>query len=180
MASDEQPPPGEEPTIEQAVPPAPVPTSIDTAPTPEPRKRHTGRWLAFGALGLVLLAAAGVGGFFAGQSTRKSDEQVASEQQVAVKRAVTAAVAKKGAEDKAKRLRIMHRAATRMNAKHRAEVRKLRQAAARRADQAYSTGNSVGRAAGYNEGVGDGITKASDDLTCSDDPDVPLPYCYDW
>ncbi len=183
--------PADEPTVEQLAPPAPPdatdapvsdidPLAADNNPAPPATGRGWSRWFAVGVLSLALLAAVGAAGFFVGQGTRKSDEQVSTEQAAAVKKAVTIAVAKKGAEDKAQRLRIMHRAATRMNAKHRAEVRRMRQTAARRANEAYSAGSSVGRATGYNEGIDDGITKASDDLVCSDDPDVPLPPCYDW
>lgn len=140
------------------------------------------RWVAVGALAIALLAGTAAGAFLGGQSTRKSEEVVRAETKAtvaaAVEIAVTDAVEKKGAEDKAKRLKIMHRAAVRMKARHRVEIRKVRRVGERKAARAYSSGSAVGQQTGYAAGVDDGITKASDDLTCSDDPDVPLPYCF--
>jgi hypothetical protein len=44
----------------------------------------------------------------------------------------------------------------------------------------YSAGNSAGFSSGLSACVQDGIVKGSDELTCSDDPDVlDLPYCSD-
>ena len=49
----------------------------------------------------------------------------------------------------------------------------------------YSAGNSAGYSSGHSEGVEEGveegIEKGSDELSCSDDLDVPLPPCdYDY
>ncbi|MDO9354694.1 MAG: hypothetical protein Q7T55_13435 [Solirubrobacteraceae bacterium] len=150
----------------------PSPTEVTTDP------RRTGKIVGLTLLALLLLAGTGIGMFFAGQSTRKSESVVRAETMRAVDRAVSVAVERKGADDKAKRLRIMHREATRMNARHRVEIRKMRKVADRKAARAYSSGSAVGHQQGYSDGVDDGITKASDDITCSDDPDVPLPYCF--
>ena len=49
----------------------------------------------------------------------------------------------------------------------------------------YAAGNSAGYSSGHSEGVEagveEGIEKGSDELSCSDDLDVPLPPCnYDY
>lgn len=141
-------------------------------------------------LAVACIVGAFAGGFFTGQGTRMSDDQVAVQQ----RGAVNAAVARKGAEDKQKRLRIMARAEERMKKQHRKVirrvVRKLKRSGDRKAEQSYSSGQSVGRAAGSREGFAsgsaagfasgteEGMFRASDDLSCSDDPDVAwLPYC---
>ena len=43
----------------------------------------------------------------------------------------------------------------------------------------FSSGHSTGYSEGESEGFEDGMDTASDDLECSDDPDVPLPY-FNW
>jgi hypothetical protein len=66
--------------------------------------------------------------------------------------------------------------------------RKLKQtrsdlaAANDRADANYSSGYSQGNDAGYTHGRDAGLREGSDQLTCSDDPDVTwLPACsYDY
>jgi hypothetical protein len=58
----------------------------------------------------------------------------------------------------------------------RMKVRARREAEAARA-AGYSSGNSAGFNTGHSVGVDDGVKKASDELTCSDDLDVPLPFC---
>lgn len=51
-------------------------------------------------------------------------------------------------------------------------------AANRRATANYSAGYSQGNSAGYSSGQSAGLIQGSDQLTCSDDPDVNwLPYC---
>jgi hypothetical protein len=42
----------------------------------------------------------------------------------------------------------------------------------------YSAGNSAGFSSGHSTGVEEGIEEASDELTCSDDPDADLPPCF--
>ena len=58
----------------------------------------------------------------------------------------------------------------------RMKVRARRESKAAR-DAGYSAGNSAGFSSGHSSGVDDGVRKASDELTCSDDLDVPLPFC---
>ena len=41
----------------------------------------------------------------------------------------------------------------------------------------YSAGTSAGYTSGRSDGIDEGIDTASDELTCSDDLDVPLPFC---
>lgn len=156
---------------------------------PVPPARGPWKRVALVALITVFVLGAWVSGFVVGQSTRKSDGQVAREQAVAVRtavaREVSSAVTRKGAEDHEKRLRIMTRAEKRLKAQNRTMirrvVRKLKRSADRKSAAAFASGSSAGYTRGvgqgYANGVDDGITKASDDLTCSDDPDVPLPYC---
>lgn len=165
------------------------PQDTTTITLPSPR-----RVLKTLALIVPLVLAVGAAAFFVGQGTRKSDERVASEQRTAVREAIAVAVPKavkiavdaKGAEDKAKRLRIMDRAEKKLKARHRTVlrrvVRKLKRSGDRKAQLAFSNGNSSGYSSGREdgvvEGVQTGIVQASDDLTCSDDPDVGfLPYC---
>lgn len=143
-----------------------------------PRPGRRARLAAGLLLGLVAGAALSVGGYFVGQGTRKSDEQVARERAAAV----TKAVAAKGAEDHAKRLRIMARAEERQKRRQRVVirrvVRKLKKSADRKAAQSFASGQSSGYSSGRDAGVEEGIVRGSDQLTCSDDPDVTwLPFC---
>lgn len=164
-------------------------TATTTITVPSPR-----RILKALAVVVPLLVAVAVAGFFVGQGTRKSDDQVAREKRsaataavaIAVPKAVRIAVDRKGAEDKAKRLRIMERAERKLKSRHRVVlrrvVRKLKKSGDRKAQLAYTNGSSAGystgREDGHEAGVQDGIVTASDQLTCSDDPDVAfLPYC---
>ena len=137
--------------------------------------------LIWSAAGLVLVAAL-VGGFFAGQSTRASDTEVratiASEVREAVDRTMR--------EQILLRRKVIREVRADQKKKDRALMRqmrgKLQKAAEERAAASYasgqSTGYSAGSADGYDEGSVDGAIEASDDLDCSDDPDVGwLPYC---
>lgn len=175
--------------MQSTEPELPEPAATTTITIPSPR-----RVLKTLALIVPLILAVGAATFFVGQATRESDDQVAREQRAAVRQAVAVAVpkaveiavAKKGAEDKEKRLRIMARAEEKLKARHRTVlrrvVRKLKKSGDRKAQLAFSNGSSSGyssgREDGHVEGVQDGIVTASDQLTCSDDPDVGfLPYC---
>jgi hypothetical protein len=142
------------------------------------------------AIAALLVGGIGIGGFFIGQGTRKSDAHVAREQHAAVSRAVAA----KGAADRDFRLKSVAREVAAQRARdkrtlHRTEVQLKRQSK-RRSDQAYRRGSSngysagntagysAGNTAGYEAGTQDGLEQGSDDLTCSDDPDVYwLPAC---
>jgi hypothetical protein len=135
---------------------------------------------------VVALAGAGAGAFFGGQATRISDSARAAERG----KAVTAAVARTQRQDAAT-LKAKLAAQARAAKKHeRTALRKLHKKdvknAAHLADEARSQGYSAGSSAGYNSGYGsghdsglqDGLIEGSDQLACSDDPDVYwLPPC---
>jgi uncharacterized protein HemX len=147
--------------------------------------RSTLRAVAAIAATIGVAAAA----FFGGQATRLNDQAVASQEQAAVTAAIRKADREHAVEMAAKIADTKEAA----QSHERKEVRRAKRAtrkrerrrATRLSDQArsegYANGNSAGFASGhstgYDEGESDGIEKASDDLTCSDDPDVPLPYC---
>ena len=132
--------------------------------------------------GVVLALGIAAAGFFIGQGTRLSDPQVEEK--------VEAAVDRTTAEQKQIRRKALGEA-RRAQKRHDRKVirrvrRKLEKAAERRAQQSYASGQSVGYSSGSREGfeegssVGfeEGMSEASDDLTCSDDPDVSwLPFC---
>lgn len=67
-------------------------------------------------------------------------------------------------------VRTLRRVVRRMKSRARRETEAAR-------NSGYSAGNSAGFSAGHSTGVDDGVRKASDELTCSDDLDVPLPFC---
>jgi hypothetical protein len=105
--------------------------------------------------------------------TNKQQAQKAHED--ALKAAVTTATAATKRHD----VRVLRRA-----------VRKMKSAARRKIDAAYKQGQSdgyssgsaagysAGSDAGFSQGTEAGLIKGSDDLTCSDDPDVSwLPFC---
>ncbi len=131
----------------------------------------------------------GAAAFFGGTSTRMSDDAVASQKTVAVKTAVQKTENEHAIEiDGVKDAAAAHERRTVKRAVKKA-VKKERKRAQRLADTArnegYSNGSAAGygsgHSAGYSEGESDGfengIDTASDDVECSDDPDVPLPYC---
>ena len=146
------------------------------------------------AVVLALLAGTSVGGFLLGQDTRKSDRQVAE--------LTSNAVARETDRQQALRQEALDEQAVRNKAKMRQTVKKMRREAKRRADRSFASGQSAGyssgqtvgkkqgEAAGYaagsidgyvdgaTEGYDSGMSDASDELTCSDDPDVTwLPAC---
>ena len=132
--------------------------------------------------GVVLALGIAAGAFFLGQGTRLSDLQVAERVEAAVDRTTD--------EQKQIRRKAVGEA-RRAQKRHDRRVirrvrRKLEKAAERRAQQSYASGQSVGYSSGSREGfeegssVGfdEGMNEASDDLACSDDPDVSwLPFC---
>jgi hypothetical protein len=146
----------------------------------------------------IAAAAVGVGAasFFGGQATRMDDTARANERRDAVNLAVAKAdnehaaqLAEVRLDAKAHEKRAVKRAVKRTMKKERKRAAKL---AERARSEGYSSGNTAGYGAGHSagysegneagveEGIDEGIDIASDDLTCSDDPDVPLPYCEDW
>jgi flagellar biosynthesis/type III secretory pathway protein FliH len=106
-----------------------------------------------------------------------------------------AAAAEAEAEQHAAVKAAVAKARTQAAAKLKTTVRKLKARAAKAADHAfekgrsegfssgsaagYASGNTDGYANGSADGFEDGLTAGSDDLACSDDPDVYwLPACY--
>ena len=163
---------------------APVPES---SPTRERRLRP----LLLGALAtLTLVAAAGTGGYFVGKDTRMSAAEVAqvTDRAVQVETQRQEGLRRKALDErKARDAAVLRRVVT-----------KMKRSAARRAQQAYASGQSAGyssgQSAGYSsgkeqgetegyvagsaDGFEDGLTEGSDDLSCSDDMDVYwLPTC---
>ena len=146
------------------------------------------RVLAIGAVTLGVGAAA----FFGGQTTRMDDTAVAAVKSNAVEQAIKATraedasiladklAAQKTRSDRAQRKAVRkQRRITRRNERKRAE--RLSDTAR---NQGYSSGNSAGygagHSAGYSEGDSDGYSEGLEDAEpqqCSNDIDVPLPYC---
>jgi len=60
-------------------------------------------------------------------------------------------------------------------------VRNLKKSGDQKAQQSFASGSqtgfSSGKEQGVEEGVEEGLERGSDELTCSDDLDVPLPPC---
>ena len=87
-------------------------------------------------------------------------------QDAAVKDAVTA--------EKKRSERVIRRVVRKMK---RSARRKMNEAHAKGQRDGYSSGNAAGYSAGHSsgrdEGYSEGMEEASDDLSCSDDPDVP-------
>lgn len=163
--------------------------SGDDQPTGEIRPAKRGRWhvVALTALVVALSAGLGVGGFFVGQNTRKSDADVATMTALAVSAEAQRqeeirrkALAERKAQDRATLQRV---------------VKKMKRAAKRRAEQSFAAGQSAGYSSGHSagkdegeeegyvagsvEGYEAGLTDGSDSLDCSDDPDVYwLPPCF--
>lgn len=147
----------------------------------QPRMGGTPSWVLVAA-GVVVAIAVVAATFLIGQGTRKSDAQVASERQAAV----AAAVASTRQADRLVQVRLTT-AAVAEQQRHDTRIvrrvrRRLQRSAEERSRQSYASGQSAGytsgQAAGYQSGTQDGLRRGSDDLTCSDDPDVGwLPYC---
>jgi hypothetical protein len=139
------------------------------------------------AIGLSAVAALG---FFAGQSTRDSDGEV----RVRLASAVDVAIDRTTREQEALRRKVI-REVRRDQRKHDRKVMrrlrvKLQRSAERRSAVSYQSGQSAGyesgSADGYESGSEDGFVSgavagasdATDEVVCSDDPDVTwLPYC---
>lgn len=160
--------------IDGMVPAAYVP-AVPVVPAP-PR-----RWIRrtlLSVFGVLLLAIAAGGAFLAGRDTRLSDQQVdaklaAQSQQDARKAKASEAAAVKDA-------RLAQRKADGKVWQKRLEraTKKAREAGYSTGSAAgYSSGKTDGYSAGNADGVEEGLVKGSDELTCSDDMDVPLPAC---
>lgn len=142
-------------------------------------------WVGAGAAALLILGIVATAAFFVGQGTRKSDAVVALEEQAAVKQAVVVAVRENNEEQRAVRRRALERAERALKRRNRVVIRRvvsrLKRASERRASQSFASGSQAGyqsgSEAGFEQGEQAGLFKASDELVCSDDSDVPLPAC---
>lgn len=152
------------------------------------------RWrkrLLVALLAVVVAAGIAAGGFFIGQGTRQSDDEV----RAVIARAVSAETER---QEELRRKALDERKA-KDKATLRRVVKKLKREAKQRAEQSYASGQSVGYSSGhsageeegYEEGSVDGYIDGSvdgydagaidstDEVDCSDDPDVYwLPPCY--
>ena len=149
----------------------------------------SGRNILRVAAAIAATIGVGAAAFFGGTSTRMSDDAVASQKTVAVKAAVDKtenenAIEKAIEIDGVKDAAAVHekRAVKRAVKKERKRAQKLAETARNQGYSdgsvaGYSSGHSAGYSEGESEGFEDGMDTASDDLACSDDPDVPLPYC---
>lgn len=171
--------PEEAPLVIRKPPPGAAGSSSET----------TGRrplvWVGAGIAALIVLGIVATAAFFIGQGTRKSDAVVALEEQAAVKQAVVAAVRENNEEQRAVRRRALERAERALKRRNRVVIRRvvsrLKRASERRASQSFASGSQAGyqsgSQAGFEQGEQAGLFKASDELVCSDDSDVPLPAC---
>lgn len=163
--------------------PPTLPDEAATGPDDEKPKARAA-WVVPVVAVLAALAVVGLiaGAFLIGQGTRKSDEQVAKEKRAAVAAAVLATQRADAAEQKRVVKRVREKQKRRTRVVVRRVVRKLKKSSERKAQQSYASGSaqgySNGRQEGYDAGTVDGATKATDQVTCSDDPDVTwLPFC---
>jgi hypothetical protein len=141
----------------------------------------TARVLTVIALAIAVLGATFFAAWTLGKSTRQSD--------AAVTKKVEQAVARRG--ERAKLDQGSAVAATKVSQRARAKKHLTKVVAKAKKNSydkgysagssaGYSAGNSAGYSAGNAAGVEEGVEKASDELTCSDDSDVALPACFDW
>jgi hypothetical protein len=141
-------------------------------------------FLTIGAV--VALGGIGAGAFFGGQTTRMSDSARAAERSTAVNVAVTR-TKRQDAATLTVRLAAQRKAAKKderiaLRRLHKKDVKNAQQLADEARNQGFSAGDSAGYNNGYSSGhdtgVEDGLVQGSDQLTCSDDPDVYwLPPC---
>jgi len=128
---------------------------------------------------LVLALGAVTAAYFIGQSSRMSGDAVATR--------VALALEKRGNRAEEEQRTALSAQANR-NRERIAVVRKVSRDRGYKVgkksgyvvgnEAGYSAGNSAGYSSGHSTGVEEGVTKASDDLTCSDDPDANLPPCF--
>lgn len=153
----------------------------------------SGRKLLVGVLAIMMIAAAGYIAFLVGQMTRitEADATARTNTQVerAIERTVEADVKKADARVAATKRADNKRLDTRVHrlnkmwrgrlSRAKDEARRAGEAAGYSSGQSegYSSGQSAGFSSGHSAGVDEGIEQASDELDCSDDLDVPLPFC---
>jgi hypothetical protein len=148
---------------------------------PAPPKSWVRRTL-IGLFAVLAIGLAAGGAFLAGQSTRLS------EQQVDAKLATQARQDKRAAKTH-EALAIKDAKAGQRAIDSKISRKRLNKAVKKAREAGYSSGSAVGyqngnaagyqsgTAAGHEAGVQDGLKEGSDELTCSDDMDVPLPAC---
>jgi hypothetical protein len=131
---------------------------------------------------LALTLVASYAAYSYGESTRKSDAAV----KTLVLSRVSSAVgdrSKQATADQGAAVKTATKNAKRAQRKH--DMKKLRTAVKKAEQKAYaagqgagfSSGSAAGYSSGHSNGVRDGIIEGSDELTCSDDSNVPLPAC---
>ena len=150
------------------------------------------RGFALAFLAVVFIAAVTFSiGYLSGQAQRKSDEAVAllvSHEATETKQAVNAERDIRQVQAVRKAVKKAEHAQWRKdNKRWKTYVAKERKRVYDKGYDAghtagYGAGNSAGYSSGHTTGVQDGIEEGSDELTCSDDKDVPLPPCsfYDY
>jgi flagellar biosynthesis/type III secretory pathway protein FliH len=147
----------------------------------------TTRTIVRASVAIALVAATCAAAFFIGQNTRLTEATATDRVKANVERTnIERDRELKGALSSAKaaeqrrvgKINDMWRGRiTRIKRDHKRvlakQVESARQAGI---DAGYSSGSAAGYSSGREEGVEEGIDKASDELTCSDDMDVDLPF----
>jgi hypothetical protein len=119
---------------------------------------------------LAVLGGVGVGAYIYGKSTRQSDSQV--------DRRVVKAVAERSRRADIEEKRAVKRAkGSQRKADRKVWKKRMEKAVNNARNVGYSSGSAAGYSSGRSTGVEEGLKKGSDELTCSDDLDVPLPPC---
>ena len=144
------------------------------------------RFASVAAVLLVLGALLTFGAYSYGESTRKSDTHVNRLLESGIK----AAVSERSKQAEAEQARAVKAAVTNAvkeakRAQRKADkkiwTKRMRKAVQEAREEGaaagYSSGNAAGFSAGHSTGVEEGIEQGSDELSCSDDLDVPLPPC---
>jgi hypothetical protein len=145
------------------------------------------------AAATAAIAGVGAAAFFGGQTTRMSDEARANERHAATTAAVAKADERHAAELATVKVDAKTHERKAVKRAIKGERKRAERLAATARSEGYSAGNSAGYGAGHSdgysegneegysegneEGVEEGIEQASDELECSDDLDVPLPFC---
>ena len=135
--------------------------------------------LGFVLAAVALVAVASTAAFVVGQQTRMADSEVSLR--------VVGAVQKHTEQASREQADALHRQAASFR-KRIARIRKVSRNRGYRVGKksgyqegnqdGYAAGNSAGYSSGHSAGVDEGVDKASDSLTCSDDPDAGLPPCF--
>lgn len=161
------------------VQPVPAPTAAPWAAAPP--RRWVRRTLV-GVAGVLALALAATGTFFIGRDTRLSTQEVDAKLAAQAKRDAGKAKAHEeeavaAATKRAKRIQRRADAKLWRGRVERTSANARDAGYSAGSSAGYSAGNAAGFTEGHETGVEDGIEQGSDELTCSDDLDVPLPAC---